>query len=494
MSSSNISPYPCDREMHSQDAPPPSLDVVYDGSEDESDDEVLIYPDDPLPERFEPYNLRTRVDKDAIDGIEKTTATIKGIISRGLFPDDVFPVDPSEFTHGLDDISYSVSDAHWLLDYPPLDLSPEDRARAMAHFLNQFVQLAWQAHNSLHEPVPVTPRQWIVTKTPRVLINGEIEQCYGLALVDADIEPQWRDVLCDVQMAPTEDLIAGAVHRISTGSANIFASQEDRLFHVGLAVAGDNFQLVYQDRAGRVLSEVLDIHADAILFARIILGLALLPKSLGGKDESIVLRDGRRFVTVGDVEYEICETLSISRKLCGSGTICWRCRRHGCSEDFVVKHVWADMELSRSEGDLLKRISHLEGVPDLICEEKVLRDDGSPCTTMWCMMLHPMKRFGDRVAVPQLELRRLVLQPCARPLADFASKEEFLGAFRDAVEVHQVLYDIYDLLHCDISDNNIMLRGQGSSSQRRGLLIDFDCAVLVTDREDEKTAYMGYRA
>ena len=163
MTSSNNSLHPCDMERHSPETPSPSLDAAYDDSEDESDDEVLIYPDDPLPECFEPYNLRTRVDKDAIDGIEKTTATIKGIISRGLFTDDVFPVDPSEFTHGLDDISYSVSDAHWLLDYPPLDLIPEDRARAMAHFLNQFFQLAWQAHNSLLEPVPVTPRQWSVT-------------------------------------------------------------------------------------------------------------------------------------------------------------------------------------------------------------------------------------------------------------------------------------------------------------------------------------------
>ncbi|KAL1673116.1 hypothetical protein EV122DRAFT_283309 [Schizophyllum commune] len=474
--------------------PPPSLDDEYDESDDGSDDEALEYPDVCLPESTEAYKLRTRVDKDAIDGAEKTTSRIHGIISHGVFQDDVFPVAPNEFIYGLDNLAYSVSNLHWLLDYPSLETPPGDREFAMASFLNRFVQISWMVHTDLGEPVPATPRQWIVTQTPRIMLNGDVEQCYGIALVDAGVEPQWRDVLCDVQMVPTPDRMQEAVHRISTGAANIFASQEDRIYHVGLAIAGDIFQLVYQDRAGRVLSKELDVHASAILFARIIIGLSLLPKSVGGKDDSIITRDGRRFVTLGGVEYEICERLAISRDLCGSGTICWRCRREGSDEDFVIKHIWVDVERDYTEGDLLRQVGRVAAVPDLVYEGTAIRADGRPWTTMWCDVLQPTRRCSSLAIVPQLQLHRLVLQPLARSLQDFASKEEFLEAFRDVVEAHQILYDDYDLLHCDISDNNIMLRKRDDSSPRRGLLIDLDCAIRVTSNDVSKTAFPGYRA
>ncbi|KAL1711476.1 hypothetical protein EV715DRAFT_215273 [Schizophyllum commune] len=422
-------------------------------------------------------------------GVEKTTARSGVIISRGLFPDHAFPVAPSEFIYGLDNFAYSLDDRRWLLDYPSLDLASGDREHTMAAFLNRLVQICWIAHEDLGEPVPDTPRQWITTQTPRLTPEGEVEHFLGIALVEAGVEPQWRDVLCDVQMGPTEDELPDALYRLSCGAYNMFASQEDRLFSVGLAIAGDTFQLVYHDRAGRVLSDTFGTHIDPIFFLRTILGVSLLDKSFGGKDTSIVIRDGRRFVSVGGLEYEILETLSLSQDLHGSGTICWRCRRDDTSENFVVKSVWADMERKHSEGDLLKLASAVDGVPELVCETAVSRSDGTPCTTRWCEVLHPSNRWATKT-IPQLALRRLVLKPLARPLGDFASKEEFLGAFRDAVGAHQKLYNIYDLLHCDISDNNIMLRKCPGSPMRRGLLIDFDCAAHVSVRRTDM--FNGY--
>ncbi|KAI4522695.1 hypothetical protein K525DRAFT_198214 [Schizophyllum commune Loenen D] len=485
MEPANSAVHPCNT-VPSQDRQPSPVPG-------EKDDGPREYPDVGLPVCPDPYILRTRINESAIFGVEKTTAQSGLIISEGLFPDRAFPVAPSEFIYGLDNFTYSLDDHRWLLNYPSLEVAAGDRERAMAAFLNRLVQICWIAHEDLGEPVPSTPRQWITTQTPRLTLQGEVERFHGIALVEAGVEPQWRDVLCDVQMVPTEDEMPDALYQLSCGAYNMFASQEDRLFSVGLAIAGDTFQLVYHDRAGRVLSDAFGIHTDPILFIRIILGVSLLGKSFGGKDTSIVTRDGQRFVSVGGIEYEILETLSLSKDLHGSGTICWRCRRDGTSENFVIKSVWADMERKYSEGDLLQLASAIDGVPHLDCEAAVSRCDGTPCTTKWCEVLHPSNRWARRT-IPQLALRRLVLRPYAKPLEDFASKEEFLGAFRDAVAAHQKLYDIYGLLHCDISDNNIMLREYPGSPMRRGLLIDLDCAAHVTGSTGHsRTAFTGYR-
>ncbi|KAL1741516.1 hypothetical protein HDZ31DRAFT_45287 [Schizophyllum fasciatum] len=426
-----------------------------------------------------PYSPRTRIDKEAISGIEQTSVRICGIITYALFPDKDFPVAPSEFIGGLDGITYSIESLHWLMDYPSLDLLPGDRERAMATFLNRFARLCWTAYSCLEEPLPDTPRQWVATCCPRIMPDGSVERVPGLALVEAGIDAEWRATLCDVQMVPTEDRMSEAVYRLSTGAANIFERQEDRVYQVGLAIAGDMFQLVYHDRAGRVLSDVYSVHANPLHFVRIILGLTLLAKSYCGKDATIICRGEQRFVVVGRVEYKIVETLSVSRDVCGSGTICWRCRRDGIDEDFVIKNIWADTTRAHTEGELLQIAKSLDGVPDCLCEQPVLRPNGQPWTTTWlCDMIpHAPRRSG-----PKLALRRLVLQPYARPLEDFSDKDEFLGAFRDAIvgkciiqmRSHQKLYDRFNTLHCDISENNIMLRPRSGQSRRQGLLIDLD--------------------
>ncbi|KAL1712432.1 hypothetical protein EV715DRAFT_213644, partial [Schizophyllum commune] len=415
----------------------------------------LRYPDARLPEAPYPYLLRTRVNKEIISDVEQTTVRSCPIISRGLFPDDIFPVEPAELVVDLDKITYDLD--------------------------NQ-------------QPVPDTPRQWVPTSSPRPFLDGKVDRVPGIALIDADVDPEWSDVLCDIQMVPTEDDMPEALHRLATGAFNLFASQEDRLYCVGVAIAGDSFQLVYHDRAGRVLSDATSINEDPILFARIIVGLSLLDESVGGRDTSIVYRGDQRFVTVGGVEYELLETISFRREIEGSGTTCWRCRREDSSEDFVIKSIWADMERVHTEGDLLRGVSSLSGVPSLVCEEPVSRGPGKPCTTSWCQALHPMYRFATKATVPQLALRRLVLQPYARPLHAFASKEELLGAFYDAIETHQKLYDMYDLLHCDIGDKSIMLRARPESTLRQGLLIGFNCAVRVERLGQWKMAPMGYKA
>ena len=67
----------------------------------------------------------------------------------------------------------------------------------------------------------------------------------------------------------------------------------------------------------------------------------------------------------------------------------------------------------------------------------------------------------------------LVVSPAGRPLDDFRSIKEFLQALRDAIQAHKSLWIDGQILHRDISMNNIVIAGTETST---GILIDLDLA------------------
>ncbi|TRM60853.1 hypothetical protein BD626DRAFT_122863 [Schizophyllum amplum] len=440
-----------------------------------------VYPYSPLPLPItQILPTRHTVNKSSVLDIEHTSVKASGII-QGLFSNDRFAASftPSSIVAALNKVLYDVKKGVWLR-YP--DPSPPascaQRAVAIVKFLNDFTRCCWGAYADKGLPLPACARQWTVAESTRITSTGDSAQVTGIVLSDAHLGTvQWSDVLCDMQMAPTADLMPEVLERLSVGAASVFQTQDDRLFHVGIALAGNDFQLAYFDRAGRVLSGAYDIHATPVPFARIIMGLTVLDKSCGGKDSSIASRDGKRFVAVDGVEYEIVETLSVARNIRGRGTVCWRCRRPDSDEDFVIRNIWADMDGRPSEGELLKRVLGIPGIADFVGKETVLAADGQKRSTTWVRYVcrGPASRSEQ-------ELRRLVLRPYARPLHEFSSKDELLSVLRDAIEAHGDLYEHGDLLHCDISDNNVMIRPQRAGSNlRRGVLIDLDCAVKVSE-------------
>ncbi|KAL1658397.1 hypothetical protein GGF50DRAFT_38757, partial [Schizophyllum commune] len=124
------------------------------------------------------------------------------------------------------------------------------------------------------------------------------------------------------------------------------------------------------------------------------------------------------------------------------------------------------------------------------CEDKVLRANGFPQDTMW---LRDVLQGPEHLSIlrdhPRMELRRLVLRPYGRPLEDFASIDELLAGFNDAIQAHHRLYERC-ILHCDISDNNVMLHEPDERDRSRGLLVDLDCAVFV--RGSDAVGPRGY--
>ncbi|KAF3484188.1 uncharacterized protein GIQ15_03512 [Arthroderma uncinatum] len=73
-------------------------------------------------------------------------------------------------------------------------------------------------------------------------------------------------------------------------------------------------------------------------------------------------------------------------------------------------------------------------------------------------------------------LRCLVTSPAGRPIYEYDSPMELLMAFRDAIRAHRSLYLKGNILHQDISENNIIITNPESADGNFGMLIDLDLA------------------
>lgn len=76
-------------------------------------------------------------------------------------------------------------------------------------------------------------------------------------------------------------------------------------------------------------------------------------------------------------------------------------------------------------------------------------------------------------------LRCLVISPAGRPIYDYRSPLELLKALRDAIKGHRYLYLRGNILHRDVSENNIIITDPDKADGDSGMLIDLDLAKEV---------------
>lgn len=70
----------------------------------------------------------------------------------------------------------------------------------------------------------------------------------------------------------------------------------------------------------------------------------------------------------------------------------------------------------------------------------------------------------------------LVVSPAGRVISDFRTVRELLESMRDAIKAHQSLYETGNILHRDISSNNIIITNPEAADGFKGMLIDLDLA------------------
>ncbi|KAI6019347.1 hypothetical protein PISMIDRAFT_10731 [Pisolithus microcarpus 441] len=159
---------------------------------------------------------------------------------------------------------------------------------------------------------------------------------------------------------------------------------------------------------------------------------------------------------------------------------------------YVVKDYWTHEGRKRTEEEILLKVKGLMGVSQLV-EAWTIQTEGANETTD---QLQPAFLVGNIEFETRLH-RHLLLTPVGDPLAQFSSLQELVSIFIDIIHVHFVLVDIYNILHCDISFNNILLficatrwattshvqqeweNAIANKKFRCGLLIDFDYANIL---------------
>ncbi|KAK0709610.1 hypothetical protein B0T26DRAFT_814228 [Lasiosphaeria miniovina] len=72
----------------------------------------------------------------------------------------------------------------------------------------------------------------------------------------------------------------------------------------------------------------------------------------------------------------------------------------------------------------------------------------------------------------------LVISPAGRVISDIRNIKELLEAMRDAIKAHRSLYIAGNILHRDISSNNIIITESKTKNDFKGMLIDLDLAKV----------------
>ncbi|KAJ2916707.1 hypothetical protein MD484_g3715, partial [Candolleomyces efflorescens] len=228
---------------------------------------------------------------------------------------------------------------------------------------------------------------------------------------------------------------------------------------------------------GAQYSTPVNIHAEPHTFTRIVLGLCTADERTLGLDDSVqwtVGSDGME--SRGTLKTVLSDNTIITydlvmnknnfarRGLRGRGTICWVVQNDK-KERFIVKDYWlAGGRIA--ECDLLKEARGLSGV----CQMMSYEDDRSQ-TRDFRGDTSSFKdgAFHNRTAI------RIVMKAYGPSVENFRSVEQLLAALRDAIAGHRALL-AKNVIHRDVSPNNILLGPPNADKGDCGILIDLDIA------------------
>ncbi|KAA8893569.1 hypothetical protein FN846DRAFT_913884 [Sphaerosporella brunnea] len=213
------------------------------------------------------------------------------------------------------------------------------------------------------------------------------------------------------------------------------------------------------------------------------------------------------FIVADNQKYRICPSFIVRRyAIATRGTVCWRARPFdqpdGSPWVYVIKDQWRAAERDQ-EGDFLARIAPgAVGLPDYIWHTDVR---SGPTGSVMDVAGHVRKGFdhgaqdrgrtsirpltdtsrnlyhttADCIRLQNRVKTRLIMSPLGYPLLSFTSYRHLLLALRDAVLGHRHMYMERNIVHRDVSLNNILLHPQQGTAATfpYGFLIDFDFAI-----------------
>ncbi|KAF4612128.1 hypothetical protein D9613_004384 [Agrocybe pediades] len=351
--------------------------------------------------------------------------------------------------------------------------------------------------NMPHEEVKGVRRweddnEWEFKSSPDIVVTGhgkiekEIGYNFGPADHDWRSRPTYANLVTPFEVTLDKDF-EEEVNFLQIGvyARQCFIQQHNRQSVYALLISQKRARLYIFDRSGACHSEDINIHKNAKVFVRIILGICSPDFAAVGFDTSIYWSDdGTRHIQTLDenkntVIYQIKDPngkpLFHAGTIEGRGTCCW-----AVEGGLVVKDQWTSvgqtpevdfLEASKGLAFVGQMVAHVTGTST--AKLRGFNDydhDVAP---------EDKKHFCDRY------FHRVTLKDGGKPLLQFSSPEEVLHAMRNAIRGHKNLWD-RGILHRDISINNILIT-RSDTVPHGGTLIDLDMAVWI-DRANSPEA------
>ncbi|KAF6744087.1 hypothetical protein DFP72DRAFT_1079040 [Ephemerocybe angulata] len=334
----------------------------------------------------------------------------------------------------------------------------------------------------------------------------ELPRTDGLEGVDASLGYTNVTSVIEVKLDHTtnddEDLRVARreVQRMGVHAKEIFAQQPNRLFIRFLVITESRVRLIQFDRAGVVHSPLINYHDDPDILIRLVVGLSSIPEVDLGLDDTVRWNapEGRKAhgaVMMFDEKTEKYTKYRMRNldpffkrdELFGRATRMWDVA-DADGQKLLVKDAWIGTRTT-PEHVSLKKAVELLGVQQLVDHE-----DRTGTEFGEIDYLRPSPEKGDFYDFENRIFHRIITVRYGEPINSFKTEAQVLAVLRDAIAAHERLVNA-GILHCDISQGNILFGGSNAPEGICGILIDLDVAMeIMYDKKPIDSRTVGTRS
>ncbi|KAJ6466539.1 hypothetical protein C8R47DRAFT_1223971 [Mycena vitilis] len=357
----------------------------------------------------------------------------------------------------------------------------------------------------------------ILKSSPDISIMGTGPSATRKAKLSRD--DTYAEVATPIEIKRGETFAMDVKDQVAVYAREIFIHQHNRRFVYVPLMTDTTIRVIQFDRSGAQASRPINYHQDPIFFIQLVVLFSSLKEELLGYDISIYWKNGKRMMKVRPdeiwvdngtdkpawqasdaIEFEIVDKdggpskdpapFFARRTIRSRGTICWRVQYGG--QQYLVKDYWG-VAGRTPESVFLKDAALIKGIGRLHAY-----DDNRDSTYALRGFAADGALYSDteeKCLVPNRIFTRLVLRMYGRTLNNAPSGLHLLRAVRDIVSGHRDILRDKDILHRDISFNNLLL----ASGEEDGVLIDFDMAkrlaeIIYTTKGDSRTGTRAYQS
>ncbi|ATY66737.1 serine threonine-kinase Sgk2 [Cordyceps militaris] len=370
--------------------------------------------------------------------------------------------------------------------------------------------------------------------------NGQLDIFFQMPAAEGNNTIYYKNVLVvgELKMSLDSRRFEADFLQLARYVRGVFADQPTRRFVHAFTLCADEMELWVFDRSGPYSSGRFNIHKKPDYFARAIIGYATMDNDAMGLDIFTEREGVHRYTTVDDVSgnekrLRLDKAMVRQRAIVCRGTTCYR-----TEDGNVAKFSWAsDKRKLEVEQLKLAELRGVKGVAKVVAHRQIttiaqmrkgldfkghrhrFRNEDAPLAPKWSD--HTINASGksflptkinDQLSTgktkpslyaPSEDLWEnriyscLVVSPAGRVISAFESVRELLESLRDAIKAHRSLYVTGNILHRDISPNNIIITQPKTAGDFKGMLIDLDLAKVrdsVASGAQHQTGTMQFMA